>query len=82
VIVEVESKEMAKMRSGNFTHDQVCNTAEGVRQAEVAAAGSQAAVRTAELKYYRAVRDSCRSNNAGSGIEQANAALRDLGVWT
>jgi hypothetical protein len=67
------------MRSGVPAHDAACNLAEGARQVAVAAAATQAAVRAAEITYYRAVVASCRTNNSSSGIEQPLQALRELG---
>jgi hypothetical protein len=73
---------MSVIKSGNFIHDSAIAAAEGIRQTAVMAAASQAAVRTAEITFYRAVRASCIANNNQSGIAQANAALRELGTWT
>jgi hypothetical protein len=73
---------MSTIKTGVVAHDNAVNAAEGVRQTAVAAAASQAAVRTAELAFYRAVRASCLSNNNAAGVEQANNALHELGVWT
>jgi hypothetical protein len=73
---------MSVIKSGNFIHDSAIAAAEGVRQIAVAAAANQAAVRTAEITFYRAVRASCITNNSASGVSQANAALRELGTWS
>ncbi|WP_407194393.1 hypothetical protein [Bradyrhizobium sp. STM 3566] len=67
-------------------HEAACIAAEGTRQQEVAAAiaaggGSAtvaAAVRTAEIKFYRAIRDSAIAN--GQQSAQFYQALRDLGT--
>ncbi len=56
-----------------------CIAAEATRQQEVAAADSNAtAVRTAEIKFYRAVIASAIAN--GQQSAQFSAALRDLGT--
>jgi hypothetical protein len=73
---------MAIIKTGNVAHDNAIALAEATRQVAVANAASQAAVRTAEITFYRAVRASCLANNNSAGIEQANSALRELGVWT
>jgi hypothetical protein len=70
---------MSTLKTGNSAHDAAVNLAEGARQVAVASAASQAAVRAAEITFYRAVVASCRANNNGSGIEQPLNALRELG---
>jgi hypothetical protein len=70
---------MSVIKSGVSAHDAAVNLAEGQRQIAVAAAATQAAVRAAEITFYRAVVSSCRTNNGGSGIEQPLNALRELG---
>jgi hypothetical protein len=71
---------MSTIQSDTKSHEKTVNLAESVRQVEVAAAGgSAAAVKTAEIKFYRAFVASCLANgNLESGI--ARAALRELGV--
>jgi hypothetical protein len=61
----------------NKVHQNACNIAEMNRQVAVqAAGGSQAAIRTAEAAYYRAVIASCVTN----GVEAAvfRQALYDV----
>lgn len=70
----------------NKTHQATCIAAEGARQQAVSAAivaggGSAAvtaAVRTAEIAFYRAVRNSAIVN--GQQCAQFYQALRDLGT--
>lgn len=70
----------------NKTHQAACVAAEGTRQQEVSAAivaggGTAvvaAAVRTSEIKFYRALRDSAIAN--GQQSAQFHQALRDLGT--
>ncbi|MGY3358843.1 hypothetical protein ACVWZK_005506 [Bradyrhizobium sp. GM0.4] len=70
----------------NKTHQATCNLAEGTRQqgvaAAIAAGGGSAtvatAVRTAEIAFYRTVRDSAIAN--GQQSAQFYQALRDLGT--
>jgi hypothetical protein len=69
---------MSISKSGNKSHDDTANAAEGVRQIAVAAAASQSAARTAEIAYYRALKTSALAN--GVGIEPIVAALRELGT--
>lgn len=73
----------------NKTHQATCVAAEGNRQQEVSAAiaagGSNAtvaaAVKTAEIKFYRALRDSALANGVQSA--QFSEALRqNYGVTT
>lgn len=72
----------------NKTHQATCILAEGTRQQGVAAAiaaggGSAtvaAAVRAADIAFYRAVRDSAVAN--GQQSAQFNFALQTLGVWS
>jgi hypothetical protein len=71
---------MSWQKTGNASHDSACISAEGVRQVAVAAASTQAAVRTAEIAFYRAVRASCIANNGYAGVEAAINALRELGT--
>jgi hypothetical protein len=68
---------VAQGNSGIKAHDDVVNAAEGVRQTAVAAASSQAAVKSAEVTYYRAVAKSALKN--GCGVEAAMSALKSLG---
>jgi hypothetical protein len=62
----------------NLTHKNNVTVAEGVRQTAVAAASTQAAVRTAEITYYRACLSSALKN--GCGVEPYMVALKGLGV--
>jgi len=70
----------------NRTHAAACVAAEGTRQQAVAAAIAAgggnavvaAAVRTAEIAFYRALRDSAIAN--GQQSAQFSQALRDLGT--
>jgi hypothetical protein len=66
-------------KTGNFVHDTICNLAEGLKQASIAAAGNnQVAVNAAMVTFYRSVVSS--SNNNSSDIATALFALRSLGV--
>jgi hypothetical protein len=69
---------MSVIQSGNVAHDNAVRAAEGVRQASVAAASTQAAVKAAEITFYRAVQASCRANNNSAGLEAADVALQAL----
>jgi hypothetical protein len=69
---------MSISKSGNKSHDDTVNTAEGVRQIAVAAAATQAAVNSAEVTFYRAALASAKAN--GIGIEPFVSALRSLGT--
>jgi hypothetical protein len=71
---------MAWQKTGIKAHDDACLAAEGIRQVAVAASSTQAAIRTAEIAFYRSVRASCIANNGYSGIEAACDALRELGT--
>lgn len=52
------------IQSENKTHERTCSILESSRQAAVAAAGSSAAaIRTAEISYYRSIISSCVTNN-------------------
>jgi hypothetical protein len=63
----------------NKVHEAACIAAEGTRQQEVAAAaGNQSAVRTAEIKFYRALVVSAVANNLPSS--QFYPALLALGT--
>ena len=64
--------------TGVKLHDDVADSAEGVRQIAVAAASNQAGVRSAEINFFRAVVTSGLKN--GCGVEAAMSALRSLGV--
>jgi hypothetical protein len=66
------------IKTGNTTHDTTCNTALGTLQAAVAAATTQAAVRTASITYYQACLASAIANKCGS--ETFRTALRALGA--
>ena len=67
-----------KIQTGVKAHDDVCQTAEMTRQVAVAAASSQAAVTTAELTYYRAIRNSARTNGL-PGVGDFNTVIIQLG---
>jgi len=68
---------MSTSQSGNKSHDDVVNKQEAIRQAAVVAGASAATVRTAELIFYRAVRDSAIKN--GISLAIFNAAIRENG---
>ena len=66
---------------GSNAHKQTVTSLEGVRQSTVQAAGSNvAAIKTAEINFYRGVANSAIASNNGQGIEPALTALRGLGV--
>jgi predicted methyltransferase MtxX (methanogen marker protein 4) len=78
---------MAIIQHDNVAHARTVNLAESVRQTEVDAAVKSgnssasiaAAVKTAEIKFYRAAVASCVANgNIESGIFRS--ALHDLGT--
>jgi hypothetical protein len=69
---------MSITKSGNRSHDDAVNAAEGTRQVAVAAAATQAAVNSAEITFYRTALASAKAN--GVGIEPLAAALRTLGT--
>jgi hypothetical protein len=69
---------MSISKSGNKSHDDVVNLAEGTRQVAVAAASTQAAINVAEISVYRTALASAKAN--GVGIEPFVAALRSLGT--
>ena len=71
---------MSCSQSDNKTHNAAVANAEGVRQAAVAAASTQAAVTAAEITFYRSVLASCKSNLGGAGQEAAISALKALGT--
>jgi hypothetical protein len=54
---------MSGIRSDNKIHEQTCSILESTRQAAVAAANSPAAIKTAEISYYRSIIASCVTNN-------------------
>jgi ferritin-like metal-binding protein YciE len=62
----------------NAAHQAACIAAEGARQLAVSVASTAAAVRTAEIAFYRTVRDSAAAN--GQQSAQFHQALRDLGT--
>lgn len=74
------------IQHSNQPHQATCTLAEGTRQQDVAAAiaagrGSAviaAAVRTAEIKFYRALMSSAVAN--GQPSAQFSIAMRDLGT--
>jgi hypothetical protein len=69
---------MSTCSSDNVTHKNTVNTAEGVRQVSVAAAGTQAAINAAEIVFYRACRTSALTNNVSPTVYID--ALRALGT--
>jgi hypothetical protein len=69
---------MSSTKSGNVTHDANCATAESTRQVAVATAANQAAVRAAEITYFRTRKASALANGIQPG--QFIAALYELGV--
>jgi hypothetical protein len=71
---------MSIIKTGVVAHDNAIALAEATRQVAVAAAASQAAVRTAEIVFYRAALASAKTNNNSSGVEQFSTALRELGT--
>lgn len=62
----------------NRSHGAACVAAEATRQIEVSTAANAAAVRTAEIKFWRAIRDSAVAS--GQPSAQFGQALRDLGT--
>lgn len=72
------------VKTGNLAHDNACFLAEGVRQASVAGATSnaagQATVNNAEITWARAVVASCKANNNSIGAEPFQTLLRALGT--
>jgi len=69
---------MSITKSGVAVHDNTCNAAEMTRQGAVAGATTQAAIRTAEVSFYRTCRTSAISN--GLSPSQFVFALQELGV--
>ena len=68
---------MSSIKTGNLAHDSACAIAESIRQGAVAGA-SQAAIKTAEIAFYRSIIASCRAQ--GLPFSNFSAALRDLGT--
>src|SRR5262249_55694968 len=68
------------VKSGNLTHDNACNLAEGVRQASVAGNPTQTAVNNAEITWARACVASCNANNGGVGAEPVRRLLLSMGT--
>ena len=64
--------------SNNRTHDGTLYAAELARQNAVAAATTQAALRTADINYHRAALASCLAQGIGPGVNMQ--ALKELGV--
>jgi hypothetical protein len=60
--------------------NDAANSAESLRQVQVAAATTQAGVMSAELSYYRSLRSLAISN--GISPSNFNAAIRSLGWQT
>jgi hypothetical protein len=75
---------MSWQKTGNRLHDDTCIAAESVHQTAIAGAAmtpaGAAVVRQADINFYRSVLASCRTNNNGSGAEQAISALKELGT--
>jgi hypothetical protein len=68
-----------KIQTGVKAHDDTCQAAEMTRQVAVKAAGnSQSAVTAAEITYYKAVRDSARTNGL-PGVGDFNTVIIQLG---
>jgi hypothetical protein len=69
---------MSSIQHDNKIHQAACGIAESNRQAVVNAAGtSAAAVKAAEVAFYRAVIVSCKAN--GLPYNEFNFALKTLG---
>jgi hypothetical protein len=72
---------MAIIRTGNATHDAALLAAEKTMQASIAAAaGDAAAIKTAEIQFYRTGLASATSDNNGANASHFLTALRQLGV--
>jgi hypothetical protein len=71
---------MSAHHTGNTTFDTAANSAESLRQVQVAAAATQSAVMSAELTYYRTLRSLAIANNISPS--NFNMALKSLGVQT
>jgi hypothetical protein len=72
---------MARIRTGNATHDATLMAAEKTLQQSIAAAaGDAAAIKTAEIVFYRAGLASALADNNGSNAAHFLTALRQLGV--
>ena len=71
---------MSAHKTGIVAFDNAANSAESLRQVQVMAATTQAAVMAAELLYFR----TCRSLAITNGISPANfnAAIKSLGWQT
>ena len=69
---------MSISKSGNKSHDDAVNAAEGARQVATAPGATQAACITAEIAFYRTALASAKAN--GIGIEPIVAALKQLGT--
>jgi|GraSoiStandDraft_39_1057311.scaffolds.fasta_scaffold2077527_1 hypothetical protein len=68
---------MPSIKTGIVAHDSACAIAESIRQT-AASGASQAAIKTAEIAFYRSIISSCRANNLP--FSNFSAALRDLGT--
>jgi hypothetical protein len=68
---------MSHVQTGNTTHDATVGRAEGIRQAAVAAATTQATARSADVTCYQAALASARANNCG--LTTFVTALKELG---
>jgi hypothetical protein len=69
---------MSSIQSDNKVHERTCSILESNRQAAVAAANSPAAIKTAEITYYRSIIASCVTNNLP--FSNFTQALINLGV--
>jgi hypothetical protein len=69
---------MSIIQSNNLTHNATVAAAEGVRQAAVAAAATQAAAIAAEITFYRVAVASALTNSVSPS--EYLYALRALGV--
>ena len=69
---------MAQIKTFNKTHDDTCAAAEAVCTAAVAAAGTQAAIRAAEITKYKAFLASDRANNNGANASVFIHAIQCL----
>jgi hypothetical protein len=69
---------MSHVQTGVTAHDAAVGRAEGIRQAAVAAASTQAAVRSADIACYQTALASARTNNCG--LTTFLTALHELGV--
>lgn len=69
---------MSVSKTANQTHDNTVNAAEGARQVAAAPGMTQAAVKAAEITFYRAAKASALANGAGPAV--FIRALQQLGT--